>query len=200
MTSNHDPRSVLIVEDESALARVYADALDEEYEVTIVGTVAAAVASLPAADLVVLDRKLPDGRADDVLDAMADRDAMARVVMVTGVEPDTDIVSMPFAEYLVKPVRADDLLSRVRSVERRLAYDESLQELASLVAKRETLRAEADESVTETEAFRHLDAKIDRLDGRVERTLTEFSHRDFRAAFRHLDAPVVAPDGGTRNL
>ncbi len=43
---------------------------------------------------------------DEVLDTIAERGIDPAVVMVTAVDPDFDIVEMPFDEYLTKPVTA----------------------------------------------------------------------------------------------
>ena len=60
-------------------------------------------------DLVFLDRQMPDMSGDDVLERVRERGLDCRVVMVTAVDPDFDIVEMPFDDYLTKPVMRDDV-------------------------------------------------------------------------------------------
>jgi len=58
-------------------------------------------------DIVLLDRllpDLPDLPGDEVLERVRERGLDCRVVMVTAVDPDFDIVELPVDEYIHKPV------------------------------------------------------------------------------------------------
>ena len=89
--------TVLVVEDESDIAALYAGFLRERYAVTVAATVAEAKEVVDESfDAVLLDRRLPDGSGDEVLEHVRERGLDCRVAMVTAVEPDFDIIGMGF--------------------------------------------------------------------------------------------------------
>ena len=94
-----DP-TVLVVEDEPDIAALYSGFLEERYDVTVAETATEAVDRVDAAvDVVLLDRRLPDGSGDDVLEHIRESGYDCRVAMVTAVEPDFDIIDMGFDLY-----------------------------------------------------------------------------------------------------
>lgn len=108
-----DAPTVLYVDDEPAIADGYAAKL-HEYDTRTAYTGRAALEQLDeTVDVVFLDRRMPGMSGKDVLEAIRERDYDCRVVMVTGVEPDDDIVEMGFDEYLVKPVEVTQLQETV---------------------------------------------------------------------------------------
>jgi two-component system, OmpR family, response regulator len=117
---------VLVVEDEIAVAQAVARLLDRS------GFTADRVASLDEAqaatrihayDLILLDRRLPDGDGLALLEGFRrDRNGV-RVVMLTACDAKAEIVQALDAgadDYLTKPFDADELLARVRASMRRL--------------------------------------------------------------------------------
>ncbi len=89
---------------------------------------------------------MPGLSGDEVLEQIRDRDLNSRVVMVTAVKPDFDIIDMGFDDYLVKPVSKDDLYTTVEGMLSRIEYDNQMQEYFSLVSKKAVLEAEKDEA------------------------------------------------------
>ncbi len=65
-------------------------------------------------NIVLLDRRMPGLSGDEVLSELRRRELHSRVVMVTAVKPDFDIIDMGFDDYLVKPVSKDDLFTTVQ--------------------------------------------------------------------------------------
>ena len=105
-----DRPTVLFVDDEPALADGRAAQLSDQYDTRTAYDGAAALEVLDdAVDVVFLDRRMPGRPGEAVLESIRERGHDCRVVMVTGVEPDADVVEMGFDDYLVKPVEADDL-------------------------------------------------------------------------------------------
>lgn len=98
--------TVLIVDDNRPLADAFARALSTEYEVTTAYTVADARESLdPNLDAVLLDRRLPDGSGDEILDEIRGRDHSCRVAMVSAAEKSSEL---DCDAYVTKPLAGAD--------------------------------------------------------------------------------------------
>ena len=140
--------SVLVVEDEAQLAELFTAFLAPGYDVR---TATSGQEALEMADeeldVVLLDRRMPDRSGDEVLAELVDRGVDAMFGMISGVDPDTDIVDMPFDDYLTKPVARDELLAFVETLELRSTFDACSQEFFQLASKRAALeRAENDDT------------------------------------------------------
>lgn len=180
---------VLVVDDESELAELFATWLAEEWAVRIAHDGEEAIAKTDeAVEVVLLDRRLPDRSGDDVLDAIHERGSDCRVVMVTAVDPDFDIIEMGFDDYLIKPIGSDELRDTVERVHRRSKYDTIMCEYYSLVSKRAVLGTEKSRSELETsEEFQRLERRLDELRESVDETIDDLDgHAEFAAAFRDL--------------
>ena len=126
------PRPVLIVDDDPALLATLSEqlALEGEFSIGEAGTLAAADALLNAAgaryDLVLLDIRLPDGDGRDFCARMRRQGLRMPVIMLTGSDSESDIVSGLDAganDYIAKPFRLNELLARMRAQLR--GYDSS---------------------------------------------------------------------------
>ncbi|MWV63670.1 response regulator [Halorubrum sp. JWXQ-INN 858] len=182
-----EPR-VLIVEDEPDIAALYAGFLEERYDVTVAETAAEAVERIDEAiDAVLLDRRLPDGSGDGVLEHVREQGYDCRVAMVTAVEPDFDIVDMGFDLYLTKPVSRTNLLAALDTLLARTEYDSLLQRAAALASKRAVL--EAEKPVTQlkrNESYADLVDQLADLDAEIDDLDESFSTDDYRAMFRDI--------------
>lgn len=162
--------TVLVVEDDAALAELYADWLRADYAVEVATGGEAALERLSegGVDVVLLDRHMPDVTGDEVLVTVRDWGLDARVAMVTGVTPELDILNLGFDDYLTKPVDRETLVGTVRRL-RALNTFESLRiELGSLRVKRNVLQVErAAARLEEDSRYRALCARIERLEARV---------------------------------
>lgn len=158
--------SVLVVEDDKMLADLYARWLEDECDVTAVYSGEAALESLhPGIDVVLLDRHMPDLSGDEVLVTLRDWGLGCRVVMVTGVSPDFDIVDLGFDDYLEKPVDGDDLVDAVE----RLCVLDSAEDLtirlSSLRVRRNILEVEKSESaLADDDGYQRLCTRIASLE------------------------------------
>lgn len=134
--------TVMVVDDDEQLVDLYALWLDDLYAVRTARSVDEALEQLDeTVAVVLLDRRMPGLSGDQVLDRMRERNPPAKVVMVTAVVPDFDVIEMGFDDYLVKPVSKDELLDAIDRMLARTEHDHLVQELASLSAKRAMLRA-----------------------------------------------------------
>ncbi|NHN61292.1 MULTISPECIES: response regulator transcription factor [Halorussus] len=184
-----DQSTVLVVDDERDVADLYAMWLEGDYRVRSAYEGDEALAVLDDdVDVVLLDRRMPGQSGDEVLGQIRERDLDCRVVMVTAVKPDFDILEMGFDDYLVKPVSKDELHETVEKMLTRVDYDAQLQEYFSLVSKRAVLEAEKDtESLASNEEYARLQAEIEELETVVDTTRAELDdHDDFVGAFQDL--------------
>lgn len=98
--------SVLVVDDNRPLADAFARALSVEYDVGTAYTVADARESLdPEVDVVLLDRRLPDGSGDDLLEEIRERGYGCRVAVVSAAEKSSEL---DCDAYVTKPLSGAD--------------------------------------------------------------------------------------------
>jgi DNA-binding response OmpR family regulator len=186
---------VLVVEDETDLADLYATWLDDEYRVRTAYGGREALDSLDdEVGVVLLDRRMPDLSGDEVLSAIREREIDCRVAMVTAVEPDFDIIEMGFDDYLVKPVTRDALTETVSSLLTRSAYDEGVREMFSLASKKAVLESEKGNAELEAnEEYAELEDQLGALRSELDETVESVGdHDDFVAFVRDIDGE--APD------
>jgi len=140
-------RTVLVVDDEPAVADGQAARIEDRYRVETAygGREALSTVGAVDPDVVLLDRRMPDLSGGEVLRRLRDRPGSVRVAVLTGVPPDGDVLAMPFDDYLVKPVDAEALRSTVEALCTRATYDEQLQEFFATASKVAALETEHDE-------------------------------------------------------
>ncbi|WP_144797874.1 response regulator [Halorubrum depositum] len=174
--SDETTATVLAVDDEPDLAELYRVYLDSAYDVRIATGGEAAMAEMDdSVDVVLLDRRMPDMSGHEVLSAMREAGYDARVAMLTAVEPDVDIVDMPFDDYKTKPVTKEDLLTLVEVLLHRAEYDEHSQEFFALASKKAALEAAG---TTGTDEYEELVERMESVRDRVDDTLDHLSARD----------------------
>ncbi|WP_053948438.1 HalX domain-containing protein [Halolamina sediminis] len=181
---------VLVVEDESDLADLYAAWLGSDYRVRTAYGGREALENLDSGvDIVLLDRRMPGLSGDEVLDAIQERGIDCQVAMVTAVEPDFDVLGMGFDDYLVKPVAREELLETVGDLERRSTYDTGVQELFSLSSKKALLEAEkTDAELAENEEYQQLTDRLQQLREELDTTIDEMSESgEFESLFREFE-------------
>jgi two-component system, OmpR family, response regulator RegX3 len=119
-------RTILLVEDEPAIAEPLAETLTREgFHLEVAGTAAAAVeqAARLRPDLILLDLMLPDGSGFDVCREVR-RDSQVPIIMLTARGDEADRViglELGADDYVVKPFSAREVTARVRAVLRRTA-------------------------------------------------------------------------------
>lgn len=151
-TKRTDTQStVLVVDDERETADLYTDFLAEEYTVHTAysGEDALEVVDTDVA-VVLLDRKMPGISGDEVLQTIRARDLNCRVVMITAIEPDIDVLDLPFDDYLVKPASREMIRDVVSAMLVRNTCDDTIQEVVALASKMATLESKL--SMPELEA------------------------------------------------
>jgi len=165
--------TVLIVEDQSELADAYTAILSLDYEVKTAYSGDEALELVDeTVDVVLLDRRMPGMAGDEVLARLKKQGITAKVAMLTAVEPDTDIVEMPFDDYRTKPINNNELQGLVETLLRWAEYDKHSQRFFRLAAKKKALEAGGKEL---TEEYTEILAKMKETRKQVDATLEELS-------------------------
>jgi DNA-binding response OmpR family regulator len=194
--SSTEPATVLVVDDEPDVADAYAAQLQSDFIVSTAYSGKEALSQLDASvDVVLLDRRMPGISGDEVLEKVRKRDLNCRVAMVTAVDPDFDIIDMPFDDYVIKPVSRDDLFETIDRLLTSSEYEETLRQYYALAAKHATLLSNKPESeLAESEEFQSLTEDMNALQDELEETVSGFSDGDFEAAFRDIGSGAEPAD------
>ncbi|WP_135822004.1 response regulator [Halostella litorea] len=187
MSGSESEPTVLVVDDEPEVADAYGMRLELEYEVeTAYGGSEALETVDESVDVLLLDRRMPEVSGDEVLEEVRSADLGVRVIMVTAVTPDFDVMEMPFDDYLCKPVERDALYDAIDQQLEAAKYQDAVSEYFSITAKQSIL--EEDKSPAElerNEEYQKLEARADELRERMDDSLDEFD--DLNVAFKDID-------------
>ena len=168
--------TVLAVDDERDLVELYSVYLAGTYDVETATSGADALDRMGEdVDVVLLDRRMPDMSGHEVLRSIREEGYDARIAMLTAVDPDVDIVEMPFDDYRTKPVDKADLIGLVEVLLRRAEYDTHSQRFFALASKKAALEVG---DRTETEEYEELLDRLDDAREEVDDALDELSARD----------------------
>jgi len=180
--------TVLVVDDERSLRRVYEASLEDAYEVVTAadGEAALDVLSDVDVDVLLVDRRMPGLSGGDVLSELRSRGDDVPAAMVTAVEPSEDIIDLPFDDYLVKPVDRDQLVSTVELLASRAQFDEKSREYYRLAAKKAALESQAGFDQTDSEDYQQLTAEMSRLREELDETLDGLLAENPDEAFRSI--------------
>lgn len=169
MTSNGD-KTVLIVEDEEALARSYELYLEDEYETLVAHNGGEALAALgPDVDLILLDRRMPGMAGDDVLKRIDEWDLDFRTIIISAIDPDSDIIDVPFDGYLTKSVSKDELLAAVDRVFQKARFEKLVAEYNSVAETYDVLTEHHPQSELDAdEEYQALEDRMESLETEIE--------------------------------
>ena len=188
MSETTDDATVLVVDDEKEVADVYALRLRNAFDTeTAYGGEAAldAIGDGEGIDVVLLDRRMPGVSGDEVLETIRERGADCRVIMITAVDPDFDIIDMAFDDYLCKPIEKDDLVAAIEQQLTARRYDHQLTRYLEATSKLALLQAEKTaQTLDDNEDVAALQARIEELKAEMDDTLGEFD--DIERAFTEI--------------
>jgi DNA-binding response OmpR family regulator len=175
--------NVLIVDDEAALADLYAAWLEQDWNVeTAYGGQEALEMVGPETDIVLLDRRMPEVSGDDVLEEIRNRGLDCRVAMVTAVDPEFDILDMPFDAYLSKPAPREELTATVGRLDTLSEYEDAFQRHFALVSKRAVLESEHPRTELQSnEEYEELLEDIEAVETDLDELTDGFGAADFDA-------------------
>ena len=168
--------TVLAVDDEPDLVELYRVYLQDEYDVRLAKGGEEALSRMDDdIDVVLLDRRMSDLTGHEVLSEMRAAGYDAQVAMVTAVEPDVDVVDMPFDDYQTKPVSREDVRALVAVLLRRAEFDEQSQRFFALASKKAALEASG---LTGTDEYERVLTQIADTRAEVDTTLDRLSATD----------------------
>ena len=180
--------TVAVVEDEQSVRDLYTAWLADSYEVRVAATLDAArdIVDDPV-DVVLLDRRLPDGAGDRLLDTIDERGLGCRVAMVTAVEPDFDVVSLGFDDYLVKTVDRRVLVETVERLVGLREYPSGIREYYQTAAAKASLEAaKSSDALAADDRYAALCREFETLKSRVGSTAGTTNPETVRALFRDV--------------
>lgn len=180
------PPTVMVVEDEQELRRLYEDFLSDTINVVTVADAEEALEELGwHIDVVLLDRVLPGKRGDDIVDEIKDLGEFM-VAMVTAVDPEAEIIDMGFDAYVTKPVGQQELNEVVDELLHARTYNEHVTELFRLSKKRAILREQHGEAaLSDNEEFAALAERTQEILAAMDEIDNDFSddHTDENVIF-----------------
>ena len=157
MTGDDAQPRILVIDDEKRVGQAFALWLDDRYRVATATSGEEGLETLTDdVDVVLLDRHMPGLSGSEVLERIREAGYDCRVAMVTAVDPDLDIVDLPFDDYVSKPVDRETLRT---VVDRLLTVDQYDRRMGELYAVGRTIAAlEADTAGprVEDERYRRL--------------------------------------------
>jgi len=165
-----DKPTVLVVDDDEGIADLYSTWLEDENNVKTAYSGPEGLEMMGEdpdvdVDVVFLDRRMPKMSGDEVLEKMRDRGYECQVAMLTAVDPDVDIVDMPFDHYITKPVEREDVHEAVEKLLERSRLDKDVQERQTVRFKKAILQEEIGEEQLEgSEEAAKLDEQLDKLE------------------------------------
>ena len=180
-----DSPVVLVVDDDDDIRGTYELWLDDDWEIRTAEDGEAALEALDSSvDVVLLDRMMSGLSGREVLEVIRAREADPRVVMVTAVDPDVDVVEMEFDAYVTKPIDREELDETVRTMLERREYDDRLQEYYALVEKRAALEAKKiDDALADDERYAALTRRIEALEAELGAKTADAEGEEFVALF-----------------
>ena len=114
---NSQPPLILIVEDESDLADIYATWLKQKYRVRIANSGEEAIKKMDAEiDVMLVDRRMPDFSGDYILEKARERQIDCHVSMVTAMRRELGTIETQIDDYLLKPVSRDTLIKTTENM------------------------------------------------------------------------------------
>lgn len=184
-----DTSTVLAVDDDPDILGLISSFLSDEFSVMLAADGETAIRLAGQADVMLLDRKMPGMTGREVLQKLRENDNDIPVAMVTGVEPDFDIVDMGFDDYLVKPFRQGELRATVRNLIKSVEYDNVVREYFSLVSKLATLETEkTEDELANSDEYSHLKDHLEEVKTDARDALNEsIDDGNFATLFARID-------------
>lgn len=155
---------VVVVDDQPGVVNLYRTFLADAYDVATATSGSEALEVVDGtADAVLLDRRMGGVTGDEVLATLRERGNDVPVAMVSAVQPDLDVVDLPFDDYVVKPVEEQPLMDRVDTLTTYSALEAPAREYVRIAATKAILDAEYVGDPTETDPYRAVVARLREL-------------------------------------
>lgn len=167
------PARILVVDDDPMLVDLLAEWVKEKWDCESATGGEEALATIDDSfDVVLLDRQMPDLAGEKVLHTIRERGLDVRVLMVSAVEPDFDLLDLPIDDYLRKPVDRPALQATVEGLLLRRTFHDVVEQFFACGAKLDVLEAaKPATALAANSSYLALKAKADELRQSVDATL-----------------------------
>jgi DNA-binding NtrC family response regulator len=135
------PFHVLVVEDDPDTRANLRDILElDDYQVEAAGSIAEALGrdDWSAFTAIILDRRLPDGTAEEILPRLKQLAPRAAIIIVTGyadLQGSIAALRLGAADYLLKPLNLEELRTRLGHIAERVRAEEQIRTLSTILAE-----------------------------------------------------------------
>ncbi len=142
-----EPLHILVIDDDADTTANLRDILElDDYQVETAGSVAQALNrnNWSVFFAILLDRKLPDGRAEDLLPRLKELAPDAAIIIVTGyadLEGVITAIRQGAADYITKPINLDLIRNRLAHVAQRKRAEAEIARLNEQALQNERLAA-----------------------------------------------------------
>lgn len=162
--------TVLVVEGDPATLDTYTQWLEHEYDVRTASDADQAFDQLDRdVDVVLLDRRLPEHPASEVIERIRSSSYHPQVALLSAIEPDVELLEMGFDDYLRKPTTRETLRETVADLAEREDYSDRMREYSALASKRAALEAaQSEDRLAESEGYQELCDRITDLGEELE--------------------------------
>jgi DNA-binding NtrC family response regulator len=171
-TSESEP-TVLVVDDEDRVANCYKLFINDAYNARVATGGQEALNSLDRkVEVVLLDRRMPKMHGHEVLNHIHEQKFDCRVIIISALDPDMEVLDYQFSKYLKKPIVKEQLLDAIEQVRMLDRYEALLTEYYQSVEKYSIMQAEFDSVTLEgSDEFQALEEEIAQLREDIDRTL-----------------------------
>ncbi|ERH00640.1 MAG: response regulator containing CheY-like receiver, AAA-type ATPase, and DNA-binding domain protein [Halonotius sp. J07HN6] len=188
--SQNDEPTVVIVDDEERVAKCYKLFINDRYEAHIATGGQEALDTLTReVEVILLDRRMPEMHGHEVLDHIHAEGYDCRVIIISALDPDMEVLDYQFSKYLKKPIVKEQLLDTIEQVRMLDRYESLLTEYYQAVEKYSIMQSEFTSATLENNAqFQELEEDISHLRAEIDETLSVFNETTERL-LRGKDIP-----------
>lgn len=149
--------SILIADDEPSLLDLYTTFLQDDFDLITTADGEEALEKVnDEIDMIILDRQMPKMGGDETAKELRKQGYTAPILIITGEQPDTDIINLPCDDYITKPVGKSELIAKVIVHKKREKVDTVTREFFELASKKVALEKEGDSSTTTKQEYQDL--------------------------------------------
>ncbi|PSQ61282.1 MAG: response regulator [Halobacteriales archaeon SW_9_67_25] len=178
MPDTNSEATILVVDDEQKVVESYSLRLGMRYDdvhTATGGREALAFLEVSDPDVIFLDRRMPDMSGDEVAEMIREEGYDTQVIMATAVDPDFDIVEMPFDDYLQKPIGKEEMFGAVEQQLNAGAYEGKRAEYFSVRSKIAVIEEEKSSyQLEDNTKYQELLGRARELEAALDGTVAEF--------------------------
>lgn len=171
-----DNYRILIVDDDESIAGLYREYLNDQYDTVVATSGQEALDKLDkTVDIVLLDRRMPELTGDKVAGRIREQPVDQKIVFITAVDPDFDLLHLEFDTYVVKPVTAAELNDVVDCMIDRIELEIRLRDLLRLASRLSALEHKLDiDELEQSDQYQQLAAEFNEKKKKLELSESDF--------------------------